>query len=231
MNIFLQEIKFKNFLSYGDEYTNINFENGLDLLIGLNGKGKSVLADSLFYALFGKPFRKIKLGKLINRITKKKLEVQLLLKIDNKQYKIIRGMSPNKFEIYVKKDDEFILIRQLASAKEYQKYFEEEIIQINETVFRQLIVLGANIPSSKPFMELSAQEKETLFQILTDTKIFNDLKDIIKEKIKIYRIESKELNYRRDILENSINSEESMIAKAEEQNNNFKKHKENNRYQ
>lgn len=190
----------------------------------------SAFNDALFYALFGKAFRKIKSGSLINRITKKRLAVEVAFKIDAQRYKVIRGMKPNKFEIYIEaKDeeegtDEFTLIEQRASVKDYQKFLEEEILNINEIIFRQLIVLGANLPSSKPFMELSQQEKESLFQVLTDTSIFGHIKTNIKNRISDKKAEFKKYEYKRDILKSSLDSEKLMIEQAEKQNEDFKQH-------
>ncbi len=220
MNIKFNKVKWKNFLSYGDEFSEIKFKNGIDLISGSNGEGKSAMSDAIFYSLFGKPFRKIKSPSLLNRITKKKLEVQIEFDVDGVSFKIIRGMKPNKFEIY-KKNKKFELIEQKAASKDYQKMLEEEIILINETIFRQLIVLGANMPSSKPFMELSQHEKESLFQVITDTSIFNIMSDNIKTKISTLKNTLKDYDYQRDILDQSIKSEKIVIQQAEKRNKDF----------
>ena len=215
-------------MSYGNDFTEINFSLGIDLVLGTNGVGKSTFADALFYALFGKPFRKVKTGSLINRTNKKKLEVQLIFYIDSKKYKIIRSQKANKFEIYLETEDEYILIEQRAATKDYQKFLEEEVLNLNETIFRQLIILGANLPSSKPFMELTQTEKESLFQVLTDTSIFGHLKAAIKLRTHDKKQELKDLEYKRDILKSSLDSETLMIEQAEKQNEDFKAHHEEN---
>jgi DNA repair exonuclease SbcCD ATPase subunit len=230
MNIYFSEVKWKNLLSYGDNFTTLEFNNGIDLVLGTNGKGKSSFADAIFYGLFGKPFRKIKSLNLINRGNKKKLEVQIKFSVDESKYKIVRGMKPSKFEIYEKKDDsdEYVIIEQRAATKDYQKMLEEDILKFNETVFRQLMVLGSNLPNSKPFMDLSSSEKEQLFQTLTDTSIFGYLKGTLKNKISDLKILIKDYEYKRDILSSSITSEKSMIEQAERQNDDFEKnHNEN----
>lgn len=234
MNINFEQIKYKNFLSYGNDFAVLDFNSGIDLVMGINGQGKSTFNDAIFYALFGKPFRKIKGASLINRTNKKKLQVELIFKVDAKRYKIIRSMKPNKFEIYIEAYDEdastgdFTLIEQRASVKDYQKLLEEEILNINETIFRQLIVLGANLPSSKPFMELSQGEKESLFQVLTDTSIFSHIKDNIKSRITTQKANLKEYDYKREILKSSLDSERLMIQQAEKQNEDFKEHHKEN---
>jgi len=228
MNIIFKNVKWKNFLSYGENYNTYDFENGIDLVLGLNGEGKSVIADVIFYSLFGKPFRKIKANSLINRIQKKKLSVEILFNVNKNEYKIIRGMKPAVFEIYKKSKNKFVLIEQKAASKDYQKMLENEILMINEIIFRQLIILGANLPSSKPFMELSKQEKESLFQVITDTSIFNIINDNIKDKISVLKSDIKDKTYKRELLESHISSEENMIKQAEERNKNFENnHKEN----
>ena len=234
MNIYFERIKWKNFLSYGNEFTELNFSSGIDLVIGTNGQGKSTFNDAVFYALFGRAFRKVKTGSLVNRTNKKRLAVEIEFKVDEKRYKIYRSIKPNKFEIYIEANDkdgstgEFTLIEQRASVKDYQKFLEEEILNLNETIFRQLIVLGANLPSSKPFMELSQQEKESLFQVLTDTSIFGHIKNSIKTRMLDKKQSLKEYSYKRDILKSSLDSERLMINQAEKQNEEFKSQHKNN---
>ena len=172
MNINFKKVKWKNLLSYGNSFSELDFEKGIDLVMGTNGQGKSSFNDAIYYSLFGRPFRKIKTANLINRTIGKRLLVEIEFEVDSINYKVIRGQKPNKFEIYKKEDDEYILIEQRASTKDYQKFLEEEILNFNETIFRQLMILGANLPNSKPFMDLTTIEKESLFQTLTDTSIF-----------------------------------------------------------
>ena len=235
MNIKFEKLKWKNFLSYGDAFAEVEFSAGIDLVMGTNGQGKSTFNDALFYALFGKAFRKVKAASLINRITKKKLVVELVFKIDTQRYKVIRTMKPAKFEIYLESADddgvetgEYTLIEQRAAVKDYQKYLEEEVLNLNETIFRQLIVLGANLPSSKPFMELSHQEKESLFQVLTDTSIFGHLQKNLKTRLLDKKQNLKDFEYRRDILKSSLESEKVMVEQAVKQNEDFKAHHDEN---
>jgi len=220
-----KNVRWKNLLSYGDYWSEFNFSNGVDLVLGSNGNGKSVLSEAIFYSLFGKPYRKIKLGSLVNRMKGKNLEVQIEFTSNNKEYIIKRGNKPAIFEILEKVDDEYKIVPQRASTKEYQTMLENEILNVNETIFRQLVILGANLPSSKPFLELSQQEKEEIFQVVTDTSIFGYMNTVIKEKLHTYKDEIKDLEYKKEILESSIKSEEIMIKQAEDRNLFF----ENNR--
>ncbi|MHB8097981.1 MAG: AAA family ATPase [Sulfuricurvum sp.] len=228
MNINLDNIKYKNFLSYGETWTVFNFKNGVDIFVGTNGMGKSSMNDAIFYALFGRPYRKIKTSSLVNRTNKKKLEVQLELDVDDKSYRIIRGMAPNKFEIFVMVEGEYTLIEERASIRDYQNFLENEVLKVNETIFRQLISLGANNPNSKPFMELSQQEKESLFQVLTDTSIFGHIKNVLKTRIQDKKTVLKDQEYRRDILSSSLESEKLMISQLEKQNEDFLAHHTDN---
>jgi len=223
MNIEFKKITFDNFLSYKENNTYV-FDKGLDLLSGKNGRGKSGIIDSIFYSLFGKPYRKIKLNSLINRYKKKKLKTEIEFVVDNTYYKVIRGMKPNIFEIYRNNE----LIQQSANIKDYQKMLENDILNFNESIFRQLIVLGANIDSTKPFMDLSQNEKEIIFQTLTDTSIFNEVTNKLKEKISLVKTELKDLEYKKELLENSIKTEENVIKQAEQRNKDFKENNKNN---
>ena len=229
MNIVFKTLKWNNFLSYGKEENSFDFNNGVDLLLGKNGMGKSAITEVIFYSLFGKPFRKIKLSSLVNKISKKNMKTILEFSIDNQNYKIIRGTKPNIFEIYIKNEEEWVIIPQKAATKDYQKMLEEEILNLNETIFRQLIVLGANLVTSKPFMELSQVEKENLFQVITDTSIFNDISTKIKEKISENKIILKDYIYRRDLLEETIKAEKIVIEEAEKRNKYFKETHEKNK--
>lgn len=215
MVIELQKISVQNFLSFGKKTTEFNFSKGIDLVIGKNGYGKSsIFLDALTYVLYGSPFRKIKLASLINKINKGNLLVTLNFKINDNQYKIIRGIKPNIFEIY--KNEE--LIEPEAETKDYQSMLEEFILKTPENIFRQIIVLGSNISSSKSFMDLSSKEKEDVFQKITDTKIFSLMGIIIDTKIKKLKTQIQELKYRDNILELNINSLKSSLESIEKQN-------------
>lgn len=228
MDIKLNSIKWKNFLSYGDEYAEYSFSNGIDLINAKNGNGKSTFADAVFYAFFGKPFRKIKTSSLINRYTKKKLTTVLEFDVDGVGYKIIRGMKPNIFEIYQNVNGEMTIIEEMATTKDYQRFLESDIIQMDDTIFRQLVSQGANNQNSKPFMELSSLEKENLFQVLTDTSIFGHIKEVLKLRKSDKQIVLKENTYKQDILAGSIQSEKLMISQMEKQNEDFlTNHKKN----
>jgi DNA repair exonuclease SbcCD ATPase subunit len=179
MFIKITEVKFKNFMSYIEE-TTFTPENGVVLINGSNGKGKSSILESVYYGLFGKPFRKISQSELINTTTNKDMQVKISFEIGTDAYTVIRGQKPQKFEIYKNTD----LILQDSKSLDYQKMLEENILKTNESVFKQLVLLGANIPTSKNFSELSNKEREELFKYIIDIGIFTEYTDIAKSRIK-----------------------------------------------
>jgi DNA repair exonuclease SbcCD ATPase subunit len=218
MHIQFKTLKFKNILSYGNAISVYNFESGIDIISATNGAGKSTIIDALTYALFGKPYRKINLKGLINNKNNKELYTELLFDIDDIEYMIKRGMKPNIFEIYSKVDDEYKLINQDSTSRDYQNILENDILMLNETVFRQLIVLGANVSNSKNFMDLNATEKEEVFQVVTDTSLFNHLSILIKNKRNEIKTILTEHNYKFDILSSTIDSERQNLVKLQRQN-------------
>jgi len=223
MDINFKEIRVQNFLSVGKEIV-FPFNNGIDLIVGTNGTGKSLISsDAIFYSLFGKPYRKVKTGSLQNKINKKKLQVTLDFTVDGAPYRIVRGMNPNIFKIYKDGTNENDLIPQNATIKEYQKYLEEYVICTNETIIRQLMILGTNSNSSKPFLELNATEKEEMFSTITDTQIFGYMKDIIKKKVQENKTQVTELNYKVNLLVSTISSEKVTIEQMKRQNEDFNK--------
>lgn len=213
-NINFKTIKFKNFMAYGNSFTEFNFNDGLTLITGPNGNGKSAIMIALFYGLYGKSFKKNKLGSLINDINNKDMRVEITFDAGDNSYKIIRGQKPSIFEIY--ENDK--LLDQRSSTSEYQDYLETYILKINENIFRQLIFLGANVVGSKSFIDLTKSEKEDLFQIITDTSIFKIIKDNIKERSNKLKTEQTETNYKINVLNSAIESERINLFKMEEQN-------------
>lgn len=227
MFIKFKKLKFKNIMSYGNVMSEFIFDAGIDIITASNGNGKSSIVDALTYNLFGKPYRKIKLGNLINNKNGKELYTELEFDVDETSYKIIRGMKPNIFEISVWSDDEWKLINQDSTSKDYQNILETDIIMINETVFRQLIVLGANVSNSKNFMDLNPTEKEEVFQVVTDTSLFKHLNDIIKLKRNEFKTVLTEHNYQFDILSSTIESERQNIVSMQKQNSFLQQNKDN----
>ena len=225
MLIELKSIKVQNFLSYGKnlEHNSFEFKNGLDLVTATNGSGKSaIFLDSINYALFGKPFRKIKLQSLQNNINTKELLVNLEFKANDRDYKIIRGMNPSIFEIY----EEGVLLPEESTIKSYQSMLEENILGISEDIFRSLIALSSGSNSSKCFLDLSVKEREEIFNYLIDTKIFQDLTDITKKHINSHKTFNTEFEYKTKILSDFLNSEKERITEINTHNKKLQEDKE-----
>lgn len=175
----ISSISFKNFLSVGNVPSTIVFDaHKKTILTASNGQGKSILCCALVYGLFGKPFRDIKKPQLINNINKKGLEVTVHFSIKDSSYKIIRGMAPNIFEIYVGDS----LIPQDSKTKDYQKYLEEEILNMNLKTFTQIVILGSS--NYIPFMRMSAQSKREIIEDILNISIFSRMNELLKLKLK-----------------------------------------------
>ena len=137
--IVFENIKWKNFLSTGDQWTEISLnESPSTLIVGANGAGKSTLLDALCFVLFNKPFRKISRGQLVNSINEKGLKVEVLFSIGVDEYRVFRGAKPNIFEVY--KNNK--MVDQDAAAKDTQKYLEQSVLKLNFKSFTQVVILG-----------------------------------------------------------------------------------------
>lgn len=220
-------VKFKNFGSFGNYFTEVNFhDNQMTLVSGSNGHGKSyALLDSITFALFGKPFRKINIPQLVNTINNKDCLVEVEFKTNGFTYKVIRGLKPKKFEVY--KDNE--LIKQSAKAKDYQRMLEEQILKMNYKSFTQIVTLGSS--SFIPFMQLSPADRREVIEDILDINIFSTMNFIVKAKMS----NIKELLLKKtkdiEILKEKIKLQESNIISLQKKvnqniSNNTKKIKE-----
>jgi DNA repair exonuclease SbcCD ATPase subunit len=177
-----QHIRWMNFLSTGNVFTEMPLNLGQSILItGENGSGKSTLTDAICYALFGKPFRNINKPLLINSVNEKGLLVEIEFATNGKQYKIIRGMKPSVFEIYA----DGVLINQSSEAKDYQEYLEKNIIRVNYKTFTQIVILGS--ASFTPFMQLSAADRRIVIEDLLDIDVFSTMNAIVKSRSQVNR--------------------------------------------
>ena len=176
--ILFKKLRWKNFLSTGNFFTEIDLNNGsTTLIVGENGAGKSTILDALSFSLFGKPFRKINKPQLMNTINNKNLVVEVEFDIGKSKYKIIRGMKPNIFEVY--QDDK--LMNQSAVMKDYQTILEKQILKVNHKSFSQVVVLGS--ATFQPFMQLTAFQRREIIEDLLDLQIFTTMNSILKDKI------------------------------------------------
>ena len=194
MAIQFQTLKWKNFLSTGNSFTELDFrEHKTNLIVGHNGAGKSTLLDALSFALFGKAHRNIGKPQLVNSINNKDCVVEVNFNVSGSAFKIIRGIKPNIFEIY--KNNE--LINQDSHNKEYQKILEANILKLNHKSFHQIVVLGSS--SFIPFMQLPAQHRRDVIEDLLDINVFSKMNQILKEKNSLLKDQIKDVGYKIDL--------------------------------
>ena len=178
--ILFKTLKWKNILSTGNHFTEIKLNsNANTLIVGSNGSGKSTMLDALCFALFGKAFRNINKPNLLNSINGKDCVVEVEFSVGNKEYKIVRGIKPNIFEIY----QDGILVNQDAASRDYQEYLERFIIKLNYKSFTQIVILGS--ASFVPFMQLSASDRRSIIEDLLDIQIFSTMNSLVKERMSI----------------------------------------------
>ena len=168
--ILFEKIRWKNFLSTGNQFTEINFQkHNTTLIVGSNGAGKSTVLDALTFALFGKPFRKINKPQLINSVNEKDCSVEVEFSIGTTNWKVIRGIKPNVFEIY--RND--ALLDQSSATSDQQKWLEQNVLKMNYKSFTQIVILGSS--TFVPFMQLSAANRREVIEDLLDIKIFSSM--------------------------------------------------------
>ena len=205
------KVRYKNFLSTGDTFTTIDLNRkSTTLIIGSNGSGKSTLLDALTFGLFGKPFRKVTKGALINSINQKKTEVEVEFSIGRKQYRIKRCIKPNKFEIYLNGS----MIHQDANVRDYQAILEQQILKLNYKTFTQVVVLGSS--SFTPFMQLNTIERRNIIEDILDIQIFTVMNDILKQRYTALRHKLNEIRINLQIGEEKIKSQEETMKRLEE---------------
>jgi DNA repair exonuclease SbcCD ATPase subunit len=199
-------MRWKNFLSTGNAFTEIDLTKSTNtLIIGQNGAGKSTILDALAFGLFGKPFRKINKPQLINSINNSNTVVEIEFSIGRKNYKIIRGMKPNIFEIYC----DGVLVNQDAKVKDYQEHLEKFIIKLNYKSFTQVVVLGS--ASFVPFMQLSAVDRRTIIEELLDIGIFSSMNSILKNRLSTLKDQQRDNDYNLKLVQEKINLQKQNI--------------------
>lgn len=178
--ILFKKLRWKNFLSTGNVFTEIDLnKHNSTLIVGENGAGKSTILDALTFVLFNKPFRKINKPQLLNSITQKNMVVEIEFVISKNNYKIVRGIKPGIFEVY--KDDS--LLNQSAESKDYQEILEKQILKINYKSFCQVVVLGS--ASFVPFMQLPTGARREIIEDLLDLQIFTTMNSLLKDKMNV----------------------------------------------
>ena len=205
------KVRYKNFLSTGNEFTEIDLSRKkTSLIIGANGSGKSTLLDALTFALFGRAFRKIPKTALVNSINQKQLVVEVEFQIGRNRYRIMRSIKPNKFEIY--RDGK--LMHQDASVRDYQAILEQQILKLNYKSFTQVVVLGSS--TFTPFMQLNTPERRAIIEDILDIQIFSVMKDCLRQRLSTLINDQKEIRNNIKIGEAKIQGQEEAMKRLEE---------------
>ncbi len=206
-----RQVRWKNFLSTGNNFTDIQLDRQKStLIIGENGSGKSTILDALCFGLFGKPFRIISKSQLVNSINDSACVVEIEFTVGTKEWKIVRGIKPNKFEIYC--DD--VMINQEANQRDYQKYLEQQVLKLNYRSFTQVVILGN--ASFVPFMQLRAVHRREVVEEILDIQIFSIMNMILKTKIKDLQDEVKDLDYQFNLAVEKIALQQNYIDDMKE---------------
>ena len=208
--ILFEKIRWKNFLSTGNQYTEISLtDNNTNLIIGTNGAGKSTVLDALTFALFGKPFRKINKPQLINSTNEKDCKVEVEFSINNTDWKIVRGIKPNLFEIWRNGS----VMDQFAAALDQQKWLEQNVIKMNYKSFTQIVILGSS--TFVPFMQLNSNNRREVIEDLLDIKIFTSMNNLLKERIRQQKEDVKVLSLKKESLSEKVEMQNNFIEELE----------------
>ena len=208
--ITFQKIKWKNFLSTGDHFSEIDFtKNGTNLIVGTNGTGKSTVLDALTFSLFNKPFRKINKSQLINATNEKDCLVEVEFNINGKDYLVRRSIKPNLFEIEVNGQK----MHKQADDRAMQKILEENILKVNYKSFTQIVILGSS--AFVPFMQLSGSNRREVIEDLLDIRIFSAMNSIIKDKIRKQKEEIQVLDLKKENVKDKLQMQEKFIEQLD----------------
>jgi len=220
--ILFERIRWKNFLSTGNQFTEVSLcDNATSLIIGTNGAGKSTILDALCFSLFGKPFRKINKPQLINSTNEKDCRVEIEFTLSGTQWKIIRGIKPAIFEIWKSGS----LMDQASSAVDQQKWFEQNVLKMNFKSFTQIVILGSS--TFVPFMQLTSSNRREVIEDLLDIRIFSNMNLVIKEKIREIRENIKVLELKKESLNDKVSMQKEFIEKVERDSEFMIKSKQN----
>jgi len=211
--IIFEKIRWKNFLSTGNVFSEIDLEAGrTNLIVGSNGAGKSTILDALTFSLFAKPFRKISKGSLVNSINEKDCLVEIEFRIGKLDYKVVRGIKPNKFEIYCNGQ----LWNQESSVNEQQKNFEQNVLKMNYKSFTQIVVLGSS--TFIPFMKLPGGQRRDIIEDILDIQVFSTMNVLLKDKMRENNDEVRDINYQLDLLKDKIELQKQTMLTLEKRN-------------
>ena len=210
--IIFKKIRWKNFLSTGNQFTQVDFlEYQTNLIVGTNGAGKSTILDALTFALFNKPFRKINKSQLVNTTNEKETLVEVDFEVNNREYVVRRGIKPNVFDIQVNGE----LLHREADDRTNQKILEENILKVNYKSFTQIVILGSS--AFVPFMQLTAPNRREVIEDLLDIRIFSSMNNFLKDKVRIEKEQIKSLDLKKDNIKDKILMQENFMKELEEQ--------------
>ena len=208
--IIFKTISWKNFLSTGNQPTVVQLDkNATSLIIGSNGAGKSTILDALTFSLYGKSFRKINKGQLVNSVNEKNCHVDIEFDINGIEWKVSRGIKPNIFKIYRNGEE----LNQNSSAVDQQKWLEQNVLKMNYKSFTQIVILGSS--TFVPFMQLPVSSRREVVEDLLDIKIFSSMNDIVKGKIRLLKDEIKTLDLKKESLKDKVEMQRGFIKKIE----------------
>ena len=211
--ITFKTIRWKNFLSTGNVFTEVNLtKSQTNLIVGENGAGKSTILDALTFSLFGKPFRKINKPMLINSINEKDCVTEIEFSVGKKEFKVVRGIKPNVFEIYCNGQ----LWNQESTVVDQQKNFEQNVLKMNYKSFTQIVVLGSS--TFVPFMRLPVAQRREIIEDILDIQIFSTMNVLLKDKIRENRDEIKDFDYQIDILKEKIDLQKNYLLELDKKN-------------
>ena len=209
--IIFEKIRFKNFLSYGNSWTELNLNGAQDtLIVGENGAGKSTFLDALSYALYMKPFRKVNNPQLVNSINKKHLAVEVEFKVGSNHYKVCRGHAPRYFEVHQNGQ----MLNQDSHTKDYQKILEQNILKMNYKSFTQIVVLGSR--NFVPFMQLSTADRRSVIEDLLDIQIFSTMATLLKDKVSENKNKLQAVDYEINLIDEKIRMEEQYLEQMKQ---------------
>jgi len=218
--ITFKTLRWKNFLSTGNAWSAVDFcQSKTTLVVGHNGAGKSTMLDALSFALFGRAHRNIAKSQLVNSINNKGTVVEVTFNVHGSDFKIIRGIKPNTFEIW--QGD--TMMNQSSHAKEYQKILEQNILKLNHKSFHQIVVLGSS--SFIPFMQLSATHRRDVIEDLLDINVFSKMNSLLKEKTAILKDSIKDVDHKTDVNKTKIDAQKKYIKDVKAINEEAKEEK------
>ena len=211
--IIFKTIRWKNFLSTGNVFTEVDLTTcKTNLIVGENGAGKSTILDALTFSLFGKPFRKINKPMLVNSINEKDCVTEIEFSIGKNEFKVVRGIKPNKFEIY----NNGQVWNQESTLVDQQKNFEQNVLKMNYKSFTQIVVLGSS--TFVPFMRLPVAQRREIIEDILDIQIFSTMNVLLRDKIRDNREEIKDFDYQVDLIKEKVNIQKSYLLELDKKN-------------